>query len=59
MRDAVALTKQDELHGRILYRRPPGSRTADKDPESFVVNALRSDAESGPPDPALIRLVRD
>ena len=47
------------LHGRILYRRPPGSRTADKDPEDYVVNALRGETEAGPPDPARIRLVRD
>ncbi len=59
MRDAVALTAQDELHGRILYRRPPGSRTADKDPEGFAINALRVEVEAGPPDPALIRWVRD
>jgi len=59
MRDANNVTAQDVLHGRILYRRPPGSRTADRDPESFAVNALRAGAEAGPPDPALVRWVRD
>lgn len=59
MRNAEDVTAQDELHGRILYRRPPGSRTADKDPEAFVINSLRAEAEIGPPDPALIRWVRD
>ncbi len=59
MRVADNVTSHDILHGRILYRRPPGSRTADKDPEGFVVNALRAEAEFGSPDPARIRVVRD
>jgi hypothetical protein len=59
MRNADDVTAHDVLHGRILYRRPPGSRTADKDPESFVINALRADAETGPPDPSRIRWVRN
>jgi hypothetical protein len=58
MREARAVTAQDQLHGRILYRRPPGSRTADRDPEDFSVNALRVTSEAGPPDPSLIRRVR-
>lgn len=57
--DAKEATSQDQLHGRILYHRPPGSRTADKDPESFVINALRAGEEAGPPDPGLIRWVRN
>jgi hypothetical protein len=32
----------DILHGAILYRRPPGSRTPDVDPDDFVLNALRA-----------------
>ena len=59
MRTAENVSAHDMLHGRILYRRPPGSRTADQDPETFVVNALRGDVELGPPDPALIKIVRD
>ncbi len=31
----------DVLHGSILYRRPPGSRSPDEDPEDFVLNGLR------------------
>jgi len=34
----------DLLHGAILYRRPSGSRTPDRDPEDFVLNALRGQA---------------
>lgn len=56
MRDARAITAHDELHGRILYHRPPGSRTADRDPASFLVNGLR-EPPSGAPDPSRIRLV--
>jgi hypothetical protein len=59
MRAAENVTSHDMLHGSILYRRPPGSRTADKDPETFVVNALRDGAEAGPPDPSGMRLVRN
>ncbi len=59
MRNAENVTPQDILHGRILYRRPPGSRTADKDPEGFAINALRAEAEAGPPDPSRIRWVRN
>jgi hypothetical protein len=33
-------TPNDILHGRILYDRPPGSRTPDKDPASHSINAL-------------------
>lgn len=33
--------KNDILHGRMLYNRPPDSRTPDKDPKGFSVNALR------------------
>ncbi len=39
------LTRHDILHGRILYTRPPGSRSPDKDPEDFDVNALRVQGE--------------
>jgi hypothetical protein len=59
MRDAENVTPQDILQGRILYRRPPGSRTADVDPEGFVINALRAPMEAGPPDPSRIRWARD
>ncbi len=31
----------DMLHGAILYRRPPGSRTPDDDPDAFLLNGLR------------------
>ena len=58
MRTAERVTRQDELHGSILYRRPPGSRTADRDPDDFIVNALRS-LESGPPPLTSLRIVRD
>ena len=44
------------LHGRILYRRPPGSLTPDRDPKGFIVNAVRAPAE-GLPDPLLIERV--
>ena len=32
-------TRHDLLHGRVLYQRPPGSRTPDTDPQSYVINA--------------------
>jgi Carboxypeptidase regulatory-like domain len=35
-------TANDVLHGAILYRRPAGSRTPDRDPDDFVVNASRA-----------------
>jgi hypothetical protein len=59
MRSADDVTSHDVLHGRILYQRPPGSRTADVDPESFLVNALQTEPEASRPDPSRIRLVRD
>ncbi len=59
MRHAENVTSHDMVHGRILYRRPPGSRTADKDPEGFNINALRAELDSGPPDPSRIRWVRN
>jgi hypothetical protein len=59
MRNAEDVTPHDVLHGRILYRRPPGSRTADRDPESYVINALRDAVDMGPPDPTRIRWVRN
>ncbi len=31
-------TEADKLHGRILYRRPPGNRTPDSDPSGAFVN---------------------
>jgi hypothetical protein len=31
----------DQLHGAILYRRAPGSRSPDSDPQEFVINAVR------------------
>ncbi len=37
----------DILHGAILYRRPSGSRTPDRDPQDFVLNALRGEGASG------------
>jgi hypothetical protein len=33
-------TPVDILHGRVLYQRPAGSRSPDKDPEDFTLNAL-------------------
>jgi len=57
MREARAVTAQDVLHARVLYRRPPGSRSADSDPDDFVVNALLAQ-EGGAPDPSRIRVVR-
>ena len=40
-------TLLDILHGRVLYRRPPGSRTPDKDPDDFSLNLeLLADASS-------------
>ncbi len=51
-------TRADMLHGALLYKRPPGSRTPDKDPEWFAVNAQRTE-EFGLPDPARIRKMRD
>lgn len=42
-------TLLDILHGGVLYRRPPGSRSPDKDPNTFFINALRAaDYEGGP-----------
>ena len=41
-------TADDRLHGRILYLRPPGSRTPDKDPEWFTANATMAMAMRGP-----------
>lgn len=42
-------TRIDILHARILYGRPPNSRTPDIDPASFVVNGLRhAETETGP-----------
>jgi hypothetical protein len=32
----------DILHGAILYRRPAGSRTPDRDPDDFLANASRA-----------------
>jgi hypothetical protein len=58
MREARAVTAQDVLHGGILYRRPPGSRTADSDPDDFVINALRIPG-GGAPDPSRIRVIRN
>jgi hypothetical protein len=51
-------TRPDMLHGAVLYQRPPGSRTPDKDPEWFAVNALRTE-ELGTPDPAHLRRIRN
>ena len=33
-----AITSADELHGRILYRRPNGSLTPDRDPAGITIN---------------------
>ncbi len=49
-------TRADMLHGRILYRRPPGSRSPDVDPEDFTVNAARA-RDASAPDRSLIELV--
>jgi hypothetical protein len=51
-------TRADTLHGAVLYKRPPGSRTPDKDPEWYAVNAQRA-GEVGPPDPSRIRKMHD
>jgi hypothetical protein len=42
-------TRFDILHGRVLYLRPPDSRTPDVDPARFVLNGLRegSSADGG------------
>jgi len=40
-------TADDRLHGRILYLRPPGSRTPDEDPDWFMVNANMATAMRG------------
>jgi hypothetical protein len=34
-------TRFDILHARVLYSRPPGSRTPDVDPSSFLLSSLR------------------
>ena len=34
--------RNDVLHGRLVYNRPPDSRTPDNDPRGFFVNALRA-----------------
>jgi hypothetical protein len=42
-------TPADILHGRILYERPAGSRTPDKDPEDYTLNArIRLGIPCGP-----------
>jgi hypothetical protein len=42
-------TPFDILHGRVLYERPAGSRSPDKDPEDFTLNALtRLSGRRGP-----------
>jgi len=41
-------TADDRLHGRILYMRPSGSRTPDKDPEWFTANSSIATAMRGP-----------
>jgi hypothetical protein len=33
-----AITSADELHGRILYKRPNGSLTPDRDPSGVTIN---------------------
>lgn len=35
-------TRIDLLHGRVLYSRPPNSRTPDVDPADFSLNGLRT-----------------
>jgi hypothetical protein len=35
----------DLLHGAIMYRRPPDSRTPDLDPDAYVLNGLRIPAD--------------
>ena len=41
-------TADDELHGRVLYLRPPGSRTPDKDPDWYAANESIATAMRGP-----------
>jgi hypothetical protein len=41
-------TADDRLHGRVLYLRPPGSRTPDKDPSWFMANESIAMAMRGP-----------
>jgi hypothetical protein len=41
-------TADDRLHGRILYLRPPGSRTPDKDPDWYTANTSMATAMRGP-----------
>jgi hypothetical protein len=38
MHDHPAITSADELHGRILYKRPNGSLTPDRDPSGVTIN---------------------
>jgi hypothetical protein len=38
MGNAPAISSADELHGRILYRRPNGSLTPDRDPSGVTIN---------------------
>ena len=38
MGNAPAITSADELHGRILYKRPNGSLTPDRDPSGVTIN---------------------
>jgi hypothetical protein len=38
MGNAPAISSADELHGRILYRRPNGSLTPDRDPAGVTIN---------------------
>ena len=33
-----AITSADELHGRILYKRPNGSLSPDRDPPGVTIN---------------------
>jgi hypothetical protein len=40
-------TPTDILHGRVLYDRPPGSRTPDKDPASHSINGLSAPQPMG------------
>jgi hypothetical protein len=41
-------TTDDRLHGRVLYLRPPGSRTPDKDPDWFSAGESMVSATHGP-----------
>ena len=52
--DPVAITAKDRLHAEILYKRPVGSLSPDRDPVGAVINPdIEVDLEPGSPPGAL------